>query len=318
MIDFRYHLVSIVAIFLSLAIGLVLGASFLQDPLLRNLKSQTSQLATEKQSLRNEKQALENQVKGEGQFTQSLAPQLVADRLRGESVVFVAAPGADGQILDQTTKMAQTAGATVTGRVSIQGKFLEDDQVSTLDELSNRLRPATLTLPVNGTVYDRAGLVLSSALVTDQASRAGREDESGGQILSAFKELGFLTVSGKPGQRATLAIVIAPSTPHTGQATATDNAALLSLAGALDTTDRGTVIGGPVTAAADGGLIKALRGSDVGGKVSSVDTAGTPSGQVVAVLALDNEIRGKSGHYGVGSDVAGYLPSPVPPAGRRA
>jgi hypothetical protein len=111
--------------------------------------------------------------------------------------------------------------------------------------------------------------------------------------------------------------MIAPSAPAQGEEASTDNAALLSLAGALDATDRGTIIGGPVAAAGDGGLIKALRGSEAGGKVSSVDTAGTPSGQVVAVLALENEISGKSGHYGVGPDVAGYLPSPVPVAGRR-
>ncbi|MEE2045447.1 copper transporter, partial [Nocardiopsis tropica] len=39
MIDFRYHLVSIVAVFLALTVGLVLGTTMLQDPLLNTLQS---------------------------------------------------------------------------------------------------------------------------------------------------------------------------------------------------------------------------------------------------------------------------------------
>jgi hypothetical protein len=46
-IDFRYHLVSIVAVFLALAIGIVLGSTELQGPAFSLLDKTTSKLQSE-------------------------------------------------------------------------------------------------------------------------------------------------------------------------------------------------------------------------------------------------------------------------------
>jgi hypothetical protein len=59
-------------------------------------------------------------------------------------------------------------------------------------------------------------------------------------------------------------------------------------------------------------LIQVLRNTGAAERVSTVDTADTPSGQIVTVLALAAELTGKSGKYGTGSGVEGYLPSPSP------
>lgn len=317
MIDFRYHLVSIAAIFLSLAIGLVVGATALSDPSLSLLKSGNTQLAKDNQAYRQQVQQMQRQQDGENRFAQQLGPQILQQRLTNERVVFIATPGASQTIHDQATKMITEAGATVSGQVTIQTKYLDDDQVTVLDQLAESVKPAEVTFPVNATPYDKAAAVLASAVMTNQPARAGSEDASGGEILSGFKDQGFVTFSGKPGGRATLAVVIAPSTPYQGQGVDTDNRALVSLAGALDTAGRGTVLAGPVGAAQDGGLIEVLRGTGTADKVSTVDTADVPSGQVVTVLALASELTGKSGKYGIGSGVDGYLPSPVPTAKAR-
>ena len=42
MISFRYHLITIVAIFLAIALGIVMGATFVQDPLLDQLRERRS------------------------------------------------------------------------------------------------------------------------------------------------------------------------------------------------------------------------------------------------------------------------------------
>jgi hypothetical protein len=44
MIDFRYHLVSLVAVFLALAVGIVLGTTALNGPLTRGLQSTEAKL----------------------------------------------------------------------------------------------------------------------------------------------------------------------------------------------------------------------------------------------------------------------------------
>ena len=44
MIDFRYHLVSLVSVFLALAVGIVLGAGPLNEPIARGLSQSVQQL----------------------------------------------------------------------------------------------------------------------------------------------------------------------------------------------------------------------------------------------------------------------------------
>jgi hypothetical protein len=311
-IDFRYHLVSIAAIFLSLAIGIVVGATTLREPALRTLQSGNSNLAKENQAYRQQVRQMQQQQDGDNQFAQQLTPQIVQQRLNGERVVFIVTPGASQNIHDQATKVISAAGGTVSGQVTIQKKFFDDDQVAVLDQLADNVKPSDLTLPTGATPYDKAAAVLANAVVTNQPAKAGREDAAGGEILSGFKDQGFVTVSGTPGGRATLAVVIAPSTPYQGQGVDTDNRALVSLASALDASARGAVVAGPYQAAQDGGLIEVLRGTGTAERVSTVDTADAPSGQVVLVLALAAELTGKSGKYGIGSGVDSYLPTPVP------
>jgi hypothetical protein len=314
-IDFRYHLVSIVAIFLALALGIVLGSTTLSQSVFKGLERQTASLAKSNDELRRSQDRMEAQLEGDESFARSVGPQLVAERLNGQSLVFVDTPGASNDSVEQLSALAKSAGASVTGRVTIQKKFLDDDQTGTVDELAGQLKPASMAFPQSAGAYEKAAAVLASALVTRDAAATGREDASGASIMAGFRQAGYVTSSGKPGQHATLAVMIAPSSLYAYEGGDVDNRALLSLAAALDGTGRGAVVGGPSTAAQKGGLIAALRDSDTAKSVSSQDTVDTASGQVVTILALQNELGGRSGRYGTGSGVNGYLPSPVPAAG---
>jgi copper transport outer membrane protein MctB len=312
-IDFRYHLVSIVAIFLSLALGLILGASFLQDAALGGLEQQARNAARKAEESRARERQLEAQLGSEGQFAQTLGPRLVSGLLKGESVVLVETPGASQDSLNRVSRLLgeEGAGATVTGRVALQKKFLDDDQLETVSQLADQLKPAGLTLPAGAGPYAKAGAVLADAMMAKEPDDALRDDATGGEILSAFKSAGYVTVSGNPGRHATLAVMIAPSNPYQDGADA-DNAALLAVADALDAAGRGSVVTGPRPSAAENGLILALRESATEQRVSSVDTVDYPSGQVVTVLALSTDMTGRAGQYGTGEGVSGYLPSPAP------
>ncbi|MFF5259434.1 copper transporter [Actinomadura viridis] len=315
MIDFRYHLVSIVAIFLALALGIILGSTTLSQSVTKGLQRQTSSLAKSNDELRRTQARLEAQREGDENFARTMGPQIVADRLKGQSVVFVETPGASNDSIEQLSELAKSAGATVTGRVTMQKKFLDDNQMATVDELAGQLKPGEMAFPSGAGTYEKAGAVLASAIVTEDPASTGREDATSAAILSGFRQAGYVTTSGKPGQHATLAVMVAPSSLYAYEGGDADSKALLALAAALDGAGRGTVLGGPSTAAQEGGLIAALRDSDAGKSVSSQDTVDTASGQVVTILALQNELSGKAGRYGTGSGVNGYLPSPVPAAG---
>ncbi|MFE9099101.1 copper transporter [Actinomadura geliboluensis] len=316
MIDFRYHLVSIVAIFLALALGIVLGSTTLSDSVSDTLRQQANSAAKTAQQARLAQRELEHQVKGQEQFANVLSPQIVADRLKDQSVVLIETPGAGNDSIERVSELAKNAGAAVTGRVTIQKKLLDADQQTTVDELATQLKADDVSFPGDASAYDKAGMVLANALVTKDPAKSGREDAVGGAVLNGFKEAGYVTTSGKPGQHATLAVMVAPAAPYnyTGGDAATKG--LISLATALDAAGRGTVVGGPPTSAQEGGLIAALRDSDAGDSVSTVDAVDTASGQVVTILALQREIGGKSGQYGTGAGASGYLPSPAPTAGK--
>ncbi|WP_067485898.1 copper transporter [Actinomadura hibisca] len=316
MIDFRYHLVSIVAIFLALALGIILGSTTLSQSVTNGLRRQANSVAQTNEQLKRQQRQLEGQIKGEQQFADVLGPQIVIGRLKGQSVVLVETPGASNDSIERVGELAKEAGATVTGRVTLQKKFLDDDQTETVNQLSAQLKPTDLELPGDAGAYAKAGAVLASAIVTRDAARTGREDAAGGTVLNGFREAGYVTTSGKPGQHATLAVVIAPSAPYAYPGGDVDNKALLSVAAGLDAAGRGVVMGGPAESAQEGGLVTALRDSDDDKNISSTDAVDTASGQVVAILALQNELAGKPGQYGTGAGASGYLPSPAPAAGK--
>jgi hypothetical protein len=311
-IDFRYHLVSIIAIFLALALGLIVGASALRGSVTAQLRGQAAQLNKENKSLLAQKRETDQLNGYDGQVIQEIAPQVVAGRLKGESVVFVEAPGADEQMRAQTADIVSRAGARISGYVALQDKYLDPNQLATLTELTDQLRPVGLTFPADAQPYERAAIELAAALVTKQAGRLGQDDPAAGQVLSGFKAAGFLNFSGQPATRATLAVVIAPAAASNDKNADAENKALVALPLALQQYGDGTVVVGNADAASPGGMVKAVRDNDkADGHLSTVDTADSPSGRLTTVFALAGAKNGKFGDYGIaGQD--GAMPTPVP------
>ncbi|MGE5285819.1 MAG: copper transporter, partial [Micromonosporaceae bacterium] len=157
MIDFRYHLVSIVAIFLALAIGIVLGTTALNGPVTEGLQRSLTSLNSDANSLRTQNAALQQQVSTADSFAQAAAPNLLGHLLDGQRVVLIAAPGASSQVQHGVSAMLQQSGATISGQIQLQDKFFDTSAttLSYLDQLSQDVKPADLTL-VNGTPQQRA------------------------------------------------------------------------------------------------------------------------------------------------------------------
>jgi uncharacterized membrane-anchored protein YhcB (DUF1043 family) len=73
-IDFRYHLVSIIAVFLALAVGLVVGATALAPKTEVILSRLQTELSKQNGNLSKDKQALSNQVSADQIFAQAAGP----------------------------------------------------------------------------------------------------------------------------------------------------------------------------------------------------------------------------------------------------
>ena len=144
MIDFRYHLVSIVAVFLALAIGIVLGSTELQGNTIDVLRTSSNSLKNQLDQTNAERntaqQQLNTNLHTNQTFLTTAEPRLLANELPGDRIVLVTEPGASSAVISGIKQAAADAGATVTGEVAIQPKF-NDLSGTTQSSLSIRSTP---------------------------------------------------------------------------------------------------------------------------------------------------------------------------------
>jgi hypothetical protein len=333
-INFRYHIVSIVAVFLALAIGIVLGATELQGASIDVLNRTNADLSGELGASRAQNQALQQQVTADQSFAQDDEARLLDGLLASQRVVVVTAPGAPGSVINGVTAAVQQAGASVTGQVNLQPRLLDASQSNQtfLSSLVQQLAPADGIAP-NGTPLQQAAQLLGSAILTKADPSGGGTSSGGGtgsgpgtgdsaatrqSVLSSYAQEGLLSVSGplsssQTSVAATLAIVVIPATPPSGGDNDPMNQGLITLAQELDTAGLGTVMAGAVSASGSGSAINALRSSSVSAQISSVDDADILIGQIVTVQALAQELTGhKAGSYGEDAGSTGVGPDPAP------
>ncbi|MEV8637833.1 copper transporter [Streptosporangium sp. NPDC051023] len=315
MIDFRYHLVSIVAIFLALSVGIVLGTTLLKEPAIDTAETLANQLRLSNNELRAELKRVQGQNATNDAFVTADTPRLVRDALAGERVVIVEVPGSSVSMREAVQQVITSSGATVSGRVTLTDKYVDATQSILVDKLATDAKPVDMTFATEDTPYDKAAAVLAGAIVTGDPAQVGKTNPIAAGVLEAFQRGGLISFTEQPAKRADLAVLIAPAEPYTGDAAVSQAGAVVSMATGLDEAGRGTVLAGPLTSSAAGGTIAALREDTLAAeKVSTVDNADMPAGRVVVVYALREQLSGASGQYGMGPGVSGIEPSapPVP------
>src|ERR1700756_403200 len=159
MISLRQHALSLAAVFLALAVGVVLGSGFLSDTLLSSLRDEKRDLYSQINGLNDQKNALNEKLSAANNFDNQLAGRLVHDALGGKSVVVFRPPDAKDDDVAAVSKFIGQAGGTVTGTVSLTQEFVDANSAEKLRTVVN-----SSILP--------AGQQLSTKLV-DQGSQAG-------------------------------------------------------------------------------------------------------------------------------------------------
>jgi hypothetical protein len=335
LIDFRYHLVSIVAVFLALAIGIVLGSTALQGKALDTLKGTIGLLQSQLNNANNASKTYSNAMNADNTFVQTAEPTLLKDRLTGENLVVINEPGAASDVISGVEAAAKEAGATITGTLTLQPKFndLTGATTTNLGQV-NSLEATTYSLGLSAandsqTVYqqDAASLIAAAVLQQAPGEVAGLTPANAKGLLDAYVAGGYLNYDGTPegtsttqlgavNGRATLAVIVTPpASAADGTGDPTDEV-LPALASGLASQSVATLVAGPVlTAPYSQSAITVLRGSSVNSQVSSVDNADTPAGQVTVIWALADQVQGaKPKSYGVsaGASAVSPVPSPVP------
>ncbi|GHE06801.1 copper transporter [Klenkia taihuensis] len=316
MIDFRYHLVSLIAVFLAIALGVVIGTTALNGGLLDNLQTQVSGLQEDKRGLEDTNQGLQAQLDATGGFAEEVGPALVAGTLAGRSVVLVIGnEDVSAPAVDEITALLGDAGATVTGTVRLTPAYSDPATGSSLQAYVTGpgALPPGVTLPEEaGDTGVLVGSLLAQVLMigpgTDGGAPVVPPTTSTSQVLAGLSALGVLSQESASVTAADHAVFLT-SGSLTGDDAAERNATLVELVTALDEQGSGAVVSGDAGAAADGGLVGTIRADPTASAaVSTVDNANAPEGRISTVLALSAEGEGTSGKYGTGEDA-----QPVPP-----
>jgi hypothetical protein len=305
-ISLRHHAISLAAVFLALAVGVVLGSGLLSDTLLSGLRDEKRDLHAQIDSLSDAKNTLTEKLVAANAFDTQMAGRIVHGTLTGKSVVVFRTPDAHDDDVDAVAKIVGQAGGALTGTIRLTQEFVDANAAEKLRSVVN-----SSILP--------AGTQLSTKLV-DQGSQAGDllgivllisrdpavppvDDEQRGIVLAALRETGFITFS--------------PSGPdHIGAA----NAALVVTGGTLgeDAGNQGVTVARFAAALAPHGSGVLLAGRDgsstgtaaiavaradaaVASTISTVDDVDAEPGRITAVLGLADLINGgRPGQYGTG------------------
>jgi hypothetical protein len=322
-IDFRYHLVSIVAVFLALAIGIVLGSTELQGNTIDALRTLNNSLTNQLNAARADRDSYKTLSGASDSFLTSAEPKLLDGTLSGQRLVIVAEPGAPSAVIDGVKQAAGTAGATVTGTVALQPKFndVSGTTRANLNAINAQFASHDSTTldsaQASQTMYQQqAAQLIGTAILNQTADQSGLTVTDAQDLLSAYAQAGYLTVTGAPTNRATLAVIITPASAPTAGAGDPANQVLLAVAQEFATHSAATLVAGSALGSSPAGSAMAvLRSSSVSGQVSSVDNADTVLGQIVTVWALADQLAGeKPNSYGISgaSAVGPTVPSAEP------
>jgi len=304
-INFRYHVVSLTAVFLALAIGLVVGTAALNGPAADALNENINALRKSNQQYRDQIASMQKEQSRKDDYVAESAPYLLTSKLAGHRVVVVVLPAGRDYVKGVTTQLT-AAGAKITGTVALNDKFTDPENGTELMELSERVLPASVSatsLPSNSDAVETASALLAAALM-DRTPAVPATDMNA--VLTAFNKAGYLSVDGKISGPAE-AVVMVSGMPYTDTSASDKNNNVQTIVVQFDKA-------GPIVVAGvlggDGNVITGVREDPALVKtVSTVDDASTLQGQVVSALAAwEQLVQGKTGQYGVGSGATSLMP----------
>lgn len=295
MINFRYHVVSIIGIFIALAVGVVLGAGPLQSRIQAGVSSSATTAAADP--------LLSAQADAEAAGLKALASLTLTGSLSSAKVALVALPGASDDDVTAIRSTLTDAGASVVGRVTLTDNWQSTSMSQYRTTLSTTLAShlpsgAAKTASADGVV----GYSIVQVLTT-----TGAETDLLRQILTD-DSTPIMTVDEDANGSATAIVAVGPRAQAAAASNATPAAvtsspdAWVGLGQALGSTN-GVLVGDASTRDA---MISQVRAS--GTVVTTVDSVGTTLAAVDTALALSTPATSARA-FGVGNGAQSVIPS---------
>ncbi len=313
MIDFRYYLVSIVSIFLALAVGIVLGAGPLQQDIGARLTEQIKTLRAEKTQLRTDLDTARRNAAARDTFSSAVAPAVLKGRLTGKTVALVVAPGVDADLVKNATASLIAAGAKVGSTVTLNDVWADPSKITLRNTVASPFATLATAPAAAGSPDQLAVTVLTHAILAGTDHSTERITASASAALNGLAAGDLISVT--PDHVVPSSSVVFLSGPVKGstqQDTDARLAAYVQLVRSLDAAGSGVVVAAKSnstdpTKSAD--LVAAARkNSDAVKVISTVDDADLPMGLNTLVMALEQQYTGGAGQYGLAGDAKAIVP----------
>jgi copper transport outer membrane protein MctB len=303
LISFRYHLVSIVAVFLALALGVLVGTTVVNQGVIHDLTSRTNSAVKRAKDLEKQVTDLQQRLTDWGNFATAALPLMVEGQLTGRQVVLVTQEGVGAGDVDRVRRTLQDAGGKVVAELVLTRRMALTDPASRSDLAA-----------LVGSLQSTDPIALAEAAAGKLASRlAGRPDAPDADLLDRLRTAGFLIMRGGGAPQeigATFQAVVllaGGSDPPV-----VDPARFLQpLATSLVESSR-PVVAAETTETASS-LVTLIRDDgSLDGHLVTVDNADQIPGRVAIVLGLRDLLASpsKGGDYGVKDGASGMLPKP--------
>jgi hypothetical protein len=284
----RYHVASLAAVFLALAVGILIGAGLGDDLVRTGTENLEASLKGDLTDARAEIADLEREIARDEDFSDAVYPALVADRLRAKRIGVVAFGGLDGSLRDDVRAALEPTGAGIA-------------QVAVIREPPD---PGGLREAVGKRL--RAGKRHLGDFLTALGQQAGRGLVAGAPVYDRLREPLLSGFSG--GTRPLDGVIVVRSRP-TGLGSQDEAASGRIEDGMIEgmTSAAVPVVGAQRTDAEDSSV-----GYFESHGLSTVDDSDLVAGRVALVYALG----GAQGNFGVGSNADSLLPEPLRTVGR--
>lgn len=313
MISLRQHAVSIVAIFLALAVGVVLGSQTLAADLLSGLRADKSDLRQQLDITADQNRRLTDQLNAADRFIAGSAGRILGGTLADRSVLVFSTPDAEPADVEGVTKALETAGATINGKVALTDAFLDATEGDRMRTALTNVIPAGAQLRTGAVDQGSlAGDLLGLVLLLDPGTAQPRSTpQELGLALETLRGGGFLAYGDTQLRPAQLAVVVTGNGAKSADGNQGSNTA--RFAGALRGRGAGVVLAGRAGAAEGPGPIAVVRSdAALAGAVTTVDNLDREIGRVTTALAFTEQLSGGAGRYGTAAKASSLTLAAMP------
>lgn len=312
MISFRYHLVSIVAVFLALGLGILAGTTVLNQQLVNNLKNHTRAAEQDVASLREQLGVIRTQVTDLQAFIRQARPFLIDGKLQGRQVVLLTQDGSDPAAVGEAKSALTEAGADVialdlTSRMALADPASQKDLAALLD-LPAGTAPDTLLESAARGLGDRLAVGPPS---NDLPQPAGSRDLLEGLLTKGFLKASSISPADVPQVGGPDQPVVVVAGGNSAPAVPLESF-LLPLITQMEQHTGVAVAAGESTASTTFPFVSLLRGEgelSADPMVTVDDLDPDHAGGVALVLGLQGLVlTGQGGNYGLKDGAGSILP----------